>query len=196
MRPLLIALGFIVSFAIVILVFSAITRIWVVDQGTLRTLAAILLMVFGLLMLWPRPFERLSPSFGLLLNRIPLDANRTSASPFGALALGATLGIVWTPCAGPVLGSILTLIATQSDVTRGGVLLVAYAIGATIPMLAIAYGGQSVTARVPSIARVAPRLQQALGIFVIAFAATTFLDYDAVVTAWLSQFYPNGNIGL
>jgi cytochrome c biogenesis protein CcdA len=73
------------------------------------------------------------------------------------------VGLVWTPRAGPVPGSILTLVATSKDVASASVLLVVYAIGAALPMLAIAHGGQSTTTRVRSIARYSPRLQQAFG---------------------------------
>jgi len=103
---------------------------------------------------------------------------------------------VWTPCAGPVLGSILTLIATAPDLSWGAVLLAAYAVGAALPMLAIGYGGRAISERVRSIAPISHRLQQGFGVLVIAFAAATLFDYDTAITAWLSHFYPNGNIGL
>ena len=110
--------------------------------------------------------------------------------------LGTTLGLVWTPCAGPVLGTILTVIATSTDTAWASTLLVTYAIGAAIPMLAIAYGGQAVTTRVRSLARIAPRLQQGFGIVVIGFAALSYFQYDTLIVAWLTHFYPNGQIGL
>jgi hypothetical protein len=55
--------------------------------------------------------------------------------------------------AGPALGSILTVVATSRDTALASTLLVVYAVGAAIPMLAIAHGGQAVTSRVRSIAR-------------------------------------------
>ena len=110
--------------------------------------------------------------------------------------LGATLGLVWTPCAGPVLGSILTVVATSKDTAWASLQLVVYAVGAALPMLAIAYGGQTVTTRVRSIARIAPRLQQGFGIVVIAFAALSYFQYDTLIVSWLTGFYPNGQIGL
>ena len=112
------------------------------------------------------------------------------------LLLGAVLGLIWTPCAGPVLGSILTLIATSKDLATSSALLVIYALGAAIPMLAIAYGGQAVTTRVRNVARIAPQLRQAFGVIVIAVAVATFLHYDTQVVAWLTNLYPNGQIGL
>jgi hypothetical protein len=63
-------------------------------------------------------------------------------------------------------------------------------------MLAIAYGGQFATTRVTSLARYSNRLQQCFGVLVIAFAVAMYLQYDVLVTAWLSEFYPAGQIGL
>ena len=106
------------------------------------------------------------------------------------------MGLIWTPCAGPVLGSILTLIATSKDTAWASLLLVVYALGAALPMLAIAHGGQAVTTRIRGVARIAPRLQQGFGVLVIAFALLSYLQYDTLVVAWLTSFYPNGQIGL
>jgi len=194
-RPAMIALGFVMSFSIVALLLSAITRAFDFDPNVLRTGAAVLLAGFGLLMIWPAPFEFLTSRLagltgGSLGNAMP------SQGLFGGFVLGATLGLVWTPCAGPVLGSILTIVATSKDTAWASLQLVTYAIGAAIPMLAIAYGGQAVTTRVRSLARIAPRLQQGFGIVIIAFAALSYLQYDTLIVAWLTQFYPNGQIGL
>ena len=191
-RPVMIAAGFVLSFSVVALALSAITRIFDFDPNVLRSAAAILLAGFGALMLWPTPFERLTGRLGELVGT-GVTANR---GVLGGFVLGTTLGLLWTPCAGPVLGSILTVIATSKDTGWASALLVAYAIGAAIPMLAVAYGGQAVTTRVRSVARIAPRLQQGFGIVVIGFAALSYFQYDTLIVAWLTRFYPNGQIGL
>jgi cytochrome c biogenesis protein CcdA len=95
-----------------------------------------------------------------------------------------------------VLGSILTIIATSEHLRWEALLLVAYAIGAAVPMLAIAYGGQFVTTRVRGVARVSHRLQQGFGLLVIAFALAMYFQYDTSITVWASSFYPNGQFGL
>jgi cytochrome c-type biogenesis protein len=191
-RPVMIAAGFVLSFSVVALALSAITRVFDFDPNMLRSAAAILLAGFGLLMLWPAPFERLMSRFGGS-SGVSVAANQ---GVLGGFVLGTTLGLVWTPCAGPVLGSILTVIATSKDTAWASTLLVTYAIGAAIPMLAIAYGGQAVTTRVRSFARIAPRLQQGFGVVVIGFAALSYFQYDTLIVAWLTHFYPNGQIGL
>ncbi|WP_309145048.1 MULTISPECIES: cytochrome c biogenesis CcdA family protein [unclassified Bradyrhizobium] len=211
-RPAMIALGFVMSFSAVALLLSAITRAFDFDPNVLRTGAAVLLAGFGLLMIWPAPFEWLSirltgatKAFSSETGSRQESASKQqgslghaapSQSLFGGFVLGSTLGLVWTPCAGPVLGSILTIVATSKDTAWASLQLVTYAIGAAIPMLAIAYGGQAVTTRVRSMARIAPRLQQGFGVVIVAFAALSYLQYDTLIVAWLTQFYPNGQIGL
>ena len=188
----MIALGFVMSFSMVALALSAITRVFDFDPNHLRNAAAVVLVGFGLLMIWPTPLEWLSTRIG--------GFSRHSAASrqgvIGGFVLGTTLGLVWTPCAGPVLGSILAVVATSQDTAWASLLLIVYAIGAALPMLAIAYGGQAVTTRVRSIARIAPRLQQGFGIVVIAFALLSYFQYDTLIVSWLTGFYPNGQIGL
>ncbi len=191
-RPAMIALGFVMSFSMVALLLGAITRTFDFDPNSLRTGAAVLLAGFGLLMIWPAPFEWLSTRIGGFSGSVATSHQGV----VGGFVLGTTLGLVWTPCAGPVLGSILTVVATSKDTAWASLLLVVYAVGAALPMLAIAYGGQAVTTRVRSIARVAPKLQQAFGIVVIAFAALSYFQYDTLIVSWLTGFYPNGQIGL
>jgi cytochrome c-type biogenesis protein len=194
LRPAFVAFGFIISFAAATLVFSTITDLFGFDQNALRTIAAGLLVTFGLLMLWPQPFERITARVGGLFNlATPTTAGAGNA---GGFVLGTTLGLVWTPCAGPVFGSILTVIATSADAAQARSLLVVYAIGAALPLLAVAYGGQFIIARLRGFARASHHLRQAFGLAVIAFAVASYLQYDFALTQWLAQFYPNGQIGL
>jgi cytochrome c-type biogenesis protein len=195
-RPAMIALGFVLSFSATALLLSAITRIIHFDPNVLRSAAAVLLLGFGLLMVWPAPFEWLSIRIGGQLNGGSAGNTRPHQGNVGGFVLGTTLGLVWTPCAGPVLGSILTIVATSSDTAWASALLVVYAMGAAIPMLAIAYGGQAITNRVRGVARISPRLQQGFGIVVIAFAVLSYFQYDTLVVAWLTAFYPTAQIGL
>jgi cytochrome c biogenesis protein CcdA len=196
LRPAMIALGFVISFSVVALSLSAITRVFEFDPNVLRNGAAILLLGFGVLMIWPTPFEWLSIRISGLVNGGPTRNIAPRQGVFGGFVLGTTLGLVWTPCAGPVLGSILTIVATSRDTAWASVLLVVYAIGAAIPMLAIAYGGQAVTTRIRSVARISPRLQQGFGVVVIAFAVASYFQYDTLIVSWLTGFYPNGQFGL
>lgn len=195
-RPLFIALGFILSFATVAFVFGIFTETLGLSADGLRDAATVLLLVFGVLMIWPRPFEWLAARLNSLTGRVGQIGAHAGSGNAGGFVLGLILGVVWTPCAGPVLGSILTLIATSRNLPHAALLLVIYAIGAGIPMLGVAYGGQYVTARVRSLARYAARIQQAFGVVVILTAVAIYYQYDTLITVWLSRFYPNGQVGL
>lgn len=196
LRPAAIALGFVVSFSFVALLLNALTRALDFDPNVLRNGATLLLGVFGLLMFFPAVYERLASQAGATSTGPGLRAIANAPGAAGGLVLGAALGLVWTPCAGPVLGSILTLIATSKDFAASSTLLIVYALGAAVPMLAIAYGGQAVTTRVRSVARFAPMLRQAFGAIIIAIAVATYLHYDTLIMAWLSSLYPDGQVGL
>ena len=192
-RPAFIATGFVVSFAFVALALNAVATALHFDPDVLRTAGLVLLVVFGALMIWPAAFERLAARLtgaGVALHPITAPTN------LGGFVLGTTLGLVWTPCAGPVLGTILTAIATSPDHAHGALMLLTYTIGAALPMLAVAYGGQAISTRLRRIAPYTARLQQAFGVIVIAFALSAFLQYDAVALGWLGQFFPEGRLGL
>ena len=194
-RPVLIALGFVISFAFVALALNAIATAFDFDPEALRNVGLVLLATFGVLMIFPAAFERLAPrlaGIGAIASR-PIFAARPN---LGGFVLGTTLGLVWTPCAGPVLGAILTAVATSPDRTHSATLLLAYTIGAASPMLAIAYGGQAISTKLRRVAPCAARLQQGFGVIVIAFAASALLQYDAVALAWIGQFFPEGRVGL
>ena len=194
-RPVLIALGFVISFAFVALALNAIATAFDFDPEALRNVGLVLLATFGVLMIFPAAFERLAPrlaGIGAIASR-PIFAARPN---LGGFVLGTTLGLVWTPCAGPVLGAILTAVATSPDRTDSATLLLAYTIGAALPMLAIAYGGQAISTKLRHVAPYAARLQQGFGVIVIAFAASALLQYDAVALAWIGQFFPEGRVGL
>jgi len=195
-RPVLITLGFTASFSLVAFLFGLFPSVLGLSQDTLRSVAVVFLLAFGALMVWPRLHEvvaaRLSPIFGAVGNTgIAGKSGRLSA-----LVLGASLGAVWAPCAGPVLGSILTLIAVAESLGRAATMLAFYSLGAAVPMLLIAYGGQYASTRVRSIVRYAIPLQQGFGVAVVLIAIAIYTQYDSVITVWLSNLYPDFLIGL
>jgi cytochrome c-type biogenesis protein len=153
-RPVFIAAGFVASFAFVALALNAIATAIHFEPDRLRTAGLVLLVIFGALMIWPAAFERLTARLagaGVALR--PITAAQTN---FGGFALGTTLGLIWTPCAGPVLGAILTAVATSPDHAHGALLLLTYTIGAALPMLAIAYGGQAISKRLRGVSHPTP----------------------------------------
>jgi cytochrome c biogenesis protein CcdA len=141
-------------------------------------------------MLWPTPYEKLTLQLNGLINSAGLLASRANKGNMGGLFVGMIIGIVWAPCAGPILASILTLIARQEDLLAASILLVAYSLGAGIPMLVIAYGGQYITTKVRVVAIYGVWLQKFFGIIIIMLAVAIFFQYDTLIQAKLLELIP------
>jgi cytochrome c biogenesis protein CcdA/thiol-disulfide isomerase/thioredoxin len=134
-RPLRIIAGLVGSFSVFTL-FAA----WILDQlglpqDFLRNAAIVLLALTAALLLVPRA--------ALLVER-PLTAfSRLNPRGLGGgFVFGAALGLVFVPCAGPVLATVTVVAANQNVGLRAIVLIVAYSIGAAAPMLAVAFAGR------------------------------------------------------
>ncbi len=166
------------------------------SHDTLRKVSVFLLGSFGVLLLWPQPYEWVMARLSGLLSFADTIAPRAGSDHVGSLVLGLMLGVLRTPCAGPVLGSILTLIATSENLTRAALLLVTYATGAGMPILLIAYGGQYTTTQVRRFAPYTPALQRTFGAAVLLVALAFYTQYDTVITVWLADFYPSRQLGL
>ncbi len=193
LRPLFIVAGFISIFCATTLLFSVFTRLLGVSHETLRTVAVVLIALFGLSMIWP---SLLSGLMQRITQILPVSEMGTGDGHFSAFLLGGSLGLVWAPCAGPVLASILVLVATSPSLTQSGVMLLAYAIGSAVPMLLIAYGGQYATQKVRSFSKHSHMLQRGTGICVVLVSIAIFFDYDTLLTAKLTFLYPDGRLGL
>lgn len=185
LRPLVIVGGFVLSFTATALAFGASLRVLGLSQDALRLGAITVLWGLGLLLLWPSLLERVMQPLGGLADW----ASRRGLAPglWGGFALGLSLGLLWTPCAGPVLASILALIATQSQPGQAATLLAAYGLGSALPMLAIAYGGQALLQRLRGWTRHAGRVRQAFGVVVLAVATSLHLGWDTAATAWVAN---------
>lgn len=194
LRPLAIALGFVSAFAALGIVFGALSSAFSDAPGVVRNVAIAILFAAGLARLWPAGFSRLAAPlvapFAALSDRAAGAGSRAGNGLAGGFVLGMTLGAVWTPCAGPVLASILALVAKAQDLHRAAGLLALFAAGAAVPMLGIAYGGQFATTRVRRLARHTPRLQQAFGVLVMATAIAMYFQYDTLAVAWLTSLFP------
>lgn len=191
LRPLAIVLGFVLSFAGVALLFGASTQVLGLSAQALRNASAIALLITGVLMLWPPLADRLMASLSRPLGWFTEGAQRLGTQDRGGLGggvlLGASLGVLWTPCAGPVLASILALAAGAGTPAQSAPLLLAYAAGAGLPMLALAHGGRWATTRLRPLARHAGRLRQAFGAMVVATAAAMLAQVDTQAAAWLAR---------
>jgi cytochrome c-type biogenesis protein len=195
-RPLFLVAGFILTFSGFAILFGSFSTVLGLSHDTLRKISIILLGSFGVLLLWPRPYEWLMAKLSGLLSFADGIVSRAGSGNAGGLVVGLALGVLWTPCAGPVLGSILTLIATSENLARAALLLVTYAVGAGVPILLIAHGGQYATTQARKLAPYTVALQRTFGVAVLLVALAFYTQYDTIITVWISALYPNLQLGL
>jgi cytochrome c biogenesis protein CcdA len=191
-RPLLIVAGFVLSFSGFALALGAVSSSAQLAQDTLRNLALALLALSGLLRLWPEPWDRLVAWSRNLLERLR-GASTPAIKPqgqAGGFVLGLSLGAVWTPCAGPVLASILALVVQAREPQRAAALIGLYALGAALPMLGLIHGGRLAAQRVRALARHALALQRVFGALVLLSAAAIWLQFDSLLVARIAFLFP------
>lgn len=147
--PVAMGVGMTASFAAIGMLLGALGPALGVDADTVRVGGAALLIAFALMLLVPALGERFSQWMLPIASAAHVASTRLEGrSLLSAMALGAVLGLVWSPCSGPLLGSALTLVASEGGVQRGGVVLALFGLGAAVPLVAAAYASRSGFARV------------------------------------------------
>ncbi|GAC1602274.1 MAG: cytochrome c biogenesis CcdA family protein [Ramlibacter sp.] len=151
LAPVAMGVGMAASFAAIGMAVGALGPALGIDGDAVRTAGAALLVAFALVMLipqWGRQFTRWMLPVASAANAA--SARLDGGSLSGAFALGAVLGLVWSPCSGPLLGSALTLVASEGGLARGAVVLGVFGVGAAIPLVAVAYASRNGFARARS----------------------------------------------
>jgi cytochrome c biogenesis protein CcdA len=110
---------------------------------------------------------------------------------WGEFWVGTQLGILWTPCAGPVLGSILVLAAVKHQVFASFVLLSIYGLGAGLPLLVIAYAGRSVSQSILQLRSSSEQIQRIGGVILVCSAIAILLGWDIQLQLWLAPLFPS-----
>ncbi|EIZ80942.1 cytochrome c biogenesis protein, transmembrane region [Novosphingobium sp. Rr 2-17] len=144
-----------------------------------RWAALVLLALFGLTLLLPSLADRIMRPVVGLGARLSEKADAQGSGVGGSLLLGIATGLLWAPCAGPILGLLLTGAALQGATTKTSLLLLAYALGAATSLaMALVIGGRLFKAMTKSIGA-GEWVRKAIGAFVllavvaIAFGADT-----------------------
>lgn len=167
-RPYGVILGFIISFALFTF-FSRQLVLWFgFDLNLVRNIAFGLLLLLGVVMI----SEYLTAKFTLLTQRLGslgLKAtNNTQNSNFSSgIIFGALVGLVWTPCAGPILAAVIIQSILQQSSIASFMTVVAFALGAAIPMLIIVLFGRALTSKIKFFHVHAVFIRKLLGVVII-----------------------------
>lgn len=161
LRPLLVVLGLTVTFMTMGAVSSLFGALLVGRTRTIEVIGALVILAMGLTMLFDlNVFKRL-----YRLSNIHVKGT----GKLGGFVLGMALGVVWVPCIGPLLSSILAMVGTSGRLGRGIVLLGFYSAGLAVPMLLLAYSSHLIQSRIKGLARHESILRYVSGGILVAF---------------------------
>jgi cytochrome c biogenesis protein CcdA len=195
--PLALAAGLVVSFTSVALAVAIAGVSSGIDANVVRILGAVVMVLAGLATL----FKRAAEAFGQVLAPVAAWANRsqTQLQCYGLLgqaAIGALLGVVWSPCVGPTLGAATALASEGHDVGVAALTILAFGIGIATMLVVIALAARGVVPRWrEALMRVGGNGRRVFGVLLIAVGLliTTGLDhqFEALVLAvspdWLTD---------
>ncbi len=152
---------------------------WAVQANqTGRTIAVLLMALFGLSLLIPELSDRLSRPLVALGSRLSASADGDGSAVLPSLLLGVATGLLWAPCAGPILGLILTGAALEGASAGTTLLLLAYAAGAATSLaLALLVGGKVFSAMKKSLGA-GEWVRKGLGLAVLAASVAILAGAD------------------
>ncbi|MGU7815507.1 cytochrome c biogenesis protein DipZ [Burkholderia sp. AW49-1] len=186
--------GMALTFAVVA-TLAAVGGGWVAQANQAgRWAAIVLLAVFGLALLMPRLAEHLTRPLVAAGNRLTGLAQRDGrpAGPLSSLLLGVATGLLWAPCAGPILGLVLTGAALRGASVGTTLLLVAYAAGAATSLgVALVIGGKVFAAMKRSLGA-GEWIKRGIGAALLAGVAAIALGLDTGALAQLSTVTTGG----
>nr|WP_180206205.1 cytochrome c biogenesis protein DipZ [Pseudomonas sp. SbOxS1]NYU06425.1 cytochrome c biogenesis protein DipZ [Pseudomonas sp. SbOxS1] len=156
---------------------------WVIEaSNTGRHVALVVMVLFALSLISARVGDWLARPFVALGNRIDPNS-RTLSGPLSSIMIGVATGLLWAPCAGPILGVILTSAMLQGANAGTSLLLVAYGLGSALSLGVLIFAGRGLVNRLKPSIPVTGWLRRGAGVAVLAGAAVIATGADDVLLA-------------
>lgn len=191
-RPLGITLGIMLSFSFFTLTISYLVMLFQFDPNFLRLFAVLIIGFLGITMVVPYFAAKLEAGVSRLTGLFGSTVGGAPKSGFtGGFVTGLSLGLVWSPCAGPILATIATLGATQAVNVQVVLVTLAYIVGVGIPLFIFSYFGSVLFTKSRFVSQYTGRIQQVFGILMILTAVAIYTNYDKVIQAKLLDAFPS-----
>lgn len=191
--PFALAGGLLVSFTLVGTVIAAAGTSLGLDQEMLRSIAAVLLLMFGLVLLLPAWYEKFAAAASSFSSPGQTWlAGLTLDGLVGQLLLGLLLGVVWSPCVGPTLGAAITLASQGESLPQVGLVMAAFGLGASIPLVLLGLASRQAMARWRgALLEVGKRGKQVLGGIMLVLGIAITSGGDKLFEAWVLNHAPD-----
>lgn len=180
------ALLFVIGFTAVFMLFGLTSgflgKFLILHRATIAQVGGAVVVLFGLAQ--------------LRIIRLPNIVSRRVSSerlvpgrPISAFLLGLFFGFGWSPCLGPILGTILLLAGTSGTLFSGALLLLVYSLGIALPFLLLAYFYGRAFASVVAFARYLPAVERVSGVFLVTVGLLLVLGKFGLFNVWIGALF-------
>ncbi len=195
--PLWLALGLSLSFAVAGTILTFVFLNLNMNPDATRGLAAVLLLLIGLVLLVPKLGEWTTNGLAFLTRPFGGAAQVSAETAGGQFGVGALLGLVWLPCIGPTLGAAIALASMGEQMPMAFAVMLSFGIGTTGLLLVAGYASGQLLARMrPSMMGNAQVGKRILGGLLLFMAALVITGLDKRLEAWALQWLPDWAIML
>jgi cytochrome c biogenesis protein CcdA len=190
--------GMVVMFATLGLIVGVAGDALGIDPDVIRLVGGLMLVGLGLVMLIPVLNERFTQMVTPLASGAYSATTRLdSGSLRGAFATGGLLGMVWSPCSGPMLASALAMVATEGGAARGTLILGMFGLGAASVLVAVAYASRTGFGKVRGwVLLHMDNVKKGFGFFILLVGVAILSGGDKWLEAKLVSLLPQGWIDL
>ncbi len=189
--PVALAFGLTLSFVAFGVLIALLVAVGL-EPETLQRVAAAFMILLGAAMLMPRLQAQLATSAGPISNWAQSRASGMSGGGWqGQFAVGLLLGAVWSPCVGPTLGAASVLAARAENLAGVAFTMLAFGLGAAIPLLVIGVISREALARWRGrLLATGSGGKVALGLMLLAVGGLVLTGLDKRLEAWLVELSP------
>ena len=184
LHALLFILGFTIVFVLLGATATVVGRLLIQQRLWLTRVGGVLVMVFGFYLLGVLNIAPFSRERRLHLSNKPLGY-------LGSVLVGVAFGAGWTPCIGPILGSILIYTSSTADLHRGLLLLTAYSAGLAIPFIIAALAIDRFLAAFARYRGAMKWVKRVGGALLIAVGLLLVTSYFTVLASWIQALTPD-----
>jgi cytochrome c biogenesis protein CcdA/thiol-disulfide isomerase/thioredoxin len=190
-KPLGLVTGLAVSFIFFTLTLAAIVKVIPFDPEALRYLAVVIIGFLGLVLIVPWLGDRLEVAVSKLSGIGGRFTHGRGDGFGGGFITGVALGLIWTPCAGPILAAVATVAATQAVGYQAFLLIVTYVIGVCVPLYILTLIGGRVLTGTRAFSAYTGIIQKVFGVVMILSALMIFTGYDRKLQTTILEKFPS-----
>lgn len=193
-RPIGVVVGFIASFTFFTLFLASIVKLSGIPANSMRFISIVILTVFGVSLFIPQVQSQFEKLFSKFAKFAPSGKQHSGFG--GGILIGLSLGLLWTPCVGPILASVISLAITGSVNAQTFLITLVYAVGTAIPMFGIMLVGSTALKKIPWLVQNTTKIQKAFGILMILTAIGIAFNIDRQFQTYILKTFPQYGTGL